>query len=251
MRAIDVVFVGQNVAKWLETRPQVKGIKDMKFRSSQALTGMVALSLAALLAGCSGNTYGTGVSSEKQLLKDVTSLVSLGSADDKPRISYNSRPKLVKAPQVAALPTPAETITGDAGYFPEDPELKRKRLLEQLENGDGLDEAELSPEIVAMRQESLERSRRDALTKIDKEECDHVCDVLESQEGRKRMLEKKNLERELNGVKKRRYLTEPPDEYRTPAETAEIGVVGEEETTENGAVIKKKKKSLLGSIFGG
>ena len=32
------------------------------------------------------------------------------------------------------------------------------------------------------------------------------------------MLEKKNLERELNGVKKRRYLTEPPDEYRTPAE---------------------------------
>ena len=156
------------------------------------------------------------------------------------RFSFDQ--KASKSEQVAALPAPAAAIQGESGYFPEDPELKRARLLKQLEGGGDLDEAELSPEIVALRQESLERTRRDALTNKEKTDCGQTCQILENQAVRKRLLEKRTAERALNGVKQRRYLTEPPNEYRTPAETAAIGVVGETEDTDNGPVMKKKKK---------
>lgn len=213
---------------------------------------LIGLSLVALLAGCSGNTYGTGVSSEKQLLDDVSSIVTIGSGDKKEQIRYDSRPKLIKPTHVAALPPPAESVKADSGYFPEDPEEKRARMLKQLEeSGDlgSIDESQLPPDILALRKEAQERARKRKVTSNKDGDC-FVCDYEDRKDLDKKRLAAKTAEREQYGVPKRKWLTEPPDEYRTPAETAPVGEVGEEEDA-NAGVPKKKKKTFLDNIFGG
>ena len=93
---------------------------------------LIGLCFVALLAGCSGNTYGTGVSSEKQLADDIGHMLTLNLTKERKNIKYPSRPGLVKPPTVAELPTPAESTQSESAYFPEDPESKRKRLLAKI-----------------------------------------------------------------------------------------------------------------------
>ncbi|MEP1208194.1 MAG: hypothetical protein ABJM29_19230 [Rhizobiaceae bacterium] len=222
---------------------------------------LIGLCFVGLLAGCSGNTYGTGVSSEQQLLTDVTSMVSLGGSKKKEKINYAARPTLVKPPVVAELPPPAESVKSESAYFPEDPEIKRQRLLAELEEAEanGTNTGDLSPEVQAMREESLARKKAAGITTtsvrggaVNSDGDCFTCDFYERTNGDKQRLAQKTAERQQTGVQKRRYLTEPPDEYRRPAETADVGVLGEEELSEAAIAKKKrKKKSILDGIFGG
>lgn len=221
---------------------------------------LIGLCFVGLLAGCSGNTYGTGVSSEKQLLDDITGMVPLGVGNSKPKIDYSSRPTLVKPPVVAQLPPPAETVQAESGYFPEDPETKRKRLLAELEEAEanGVRTGNLSPELQAMRAESLARKKAYGATvtnnagAVNSDGDCFVCDYYDRTNNDKKNLALKTAERKQVGVQKRRYLTEPPDEYRKPAESAEAGVLGESELSQAALARKKrKKKSIWDSIFGG
>lgn len=217
---------------------------------------LIAIGIVALLAGCSGNTYGTGVSSEKQLVDDISSMVSLGTSDqEKEKINYNSRPTLVKPPQTAALPTPAEQVQAESAYFPEDPESKRQRLLAALaeseENGAN---TELAPELEQLRAESLARGRQDTRSDVyatmprngdgDCIPCEHRILA----EGDKQRLAEKTAERLNPTIKKRRYLTQPPTEYQVPAETAAVGQLGDKELSE-AAIAKQKQKKNEKSIF--
>ena len=221
---------------------------------------LIGLCFVGLLAGCSGNTYGTGVSSEQQLLEDVTSMVTLGRGQEKKKIDYSARPDLVKPPVVAQLPPPAEKINASSAYFPEDPEIKRKRLLDELEEAEAnrVRTGELSPELQAMREESLARQKALGQTKVNNTggknsdgDC-FICEYYERTNADKERLAKKTEQRQQIGVPKRKWLTEPPDEYRTPADSAEAGVVGETELSEAALAKKKrKKKSIWDSIFGG
>ena len=216
---------------------------------------LIGLSFVALLAGCSGNTYGTGVSSERQLLNDLTDMVSIGPGAKKEKINYTARPTLVKPPEVASLPAPAEKVEAESAYFPEDPEEKRKRLIASLGEDGVAANGQLAPEIEALRAES--RARNTGKDRYPKKyanlprnqdgDCD-LCEFYMRMEADKIRLEQKTAERQRVGVQKRRYLTEPPDEYRKPAETAVAGVLGEEETSDNG--IKKKKKPILDTVLG-
>ena len=222
---------------------------------------LIGLCFVALLAGCSGNTYGTGVSSEKQLVDDVGNMLTLDLAKEKKRIKYDSRPKLVKPPEVAQLPTPAENVEAQSAYFPEDPELKRARLLAELEEAEANPRSgELSPELQRLRAESLERSRTDPNSKRfataprnEDGEC-VPCEYKIRKELDEKNLERKTAERLDRTKKKRRYLTEPPDVYQAPAETAEVGNVGEKELSEAQIAKRKrdsKNKSIFSTIFGG
>jgi len=71
------------------------------------------------LAGCSGTTYGTGISPEEQTIKDVMSLASLGS-EEKPPIDYKPRGGIV-APPSTNLPPPVDSSTKTAAVTAEDP----------------------------------------------------------------------------------------------------------------------------------
>ena len=220
---------------------------------------LLGLCFVALLAGCSGNTYGTGVSSEQQLVDDISNMITLDMMKEKKRINYESRPNLVKPPEVAQLPTPAEKVQSESAYFPEDPEVKRLRLREELaeaeSNGRTID---LSPEIQQLRAASLSRSKAEInRQKHHNDEDTYVCIPCQMEESKKQdqaIKERRTKERLQAASKRRRYLTEPPSEYQAPAETAAVGEVGEEELSE-AALDKlrnsKNKKSFLERIFGG
>ena len=221
---------------------------------------LIGLLFVGILTGCSGNTYGTGVSSEAQLAKDITQMLPIGSSEKKARIDYSARPDLVKAPQVAQLPPPAETVQANSAYFPEDPEDRRKRLLAEIAEAEqnGTLTQNLSPEARALREESLARKKALGITTtghhgaVDSDGDCFTCDFYERTNADKERLAKRTAERQQVGPPKRKWLTEPPDKYRVPAETADAGQLGEEELSEAAmAKRKKKEKSLWESIFGG
>lgn len=202
---------------------------------------MATLSLA-VMAGCTGtSTYGTGVTQEAQLLKDVTNMVALGSSEKKKPINYQPRPGLIAAPAGAQLPAPLEDANdGEAGYFPQDQEAVRQRLLRESESRDPVVRRNALAELKrrykpeagttnyyeddSTRVARLKRSPRDINGN------DVSPELIKRQ--REEFLKKKA---EINGVRgaaPRKYLTEPPREYRTPAETAAIGATGEREKTD-------------------
>lgn len=225
----------------------------MKIRFLATHKALIGLSFVAVLSGCSGNTYGTGVGSNKQLMDDMTGIVTFDTSKEKKRIDYSARPALIKPHTVAGLPTPAEKVQAESGYFPEDPETKRARMLAELENSDDANIAaeKLSPEMLALREESLARSKytdpkKKRMMENDDGDC-YLCDYYERMEIDNNRVATKTAERQQS-VYKRKYLTQPPDEYRTPAETAEAGLVGEKETTDGNGV-KKKKKRWDGGLF--
>jgi len=85
------------------------------------------------LAGCSGTTYGTGMSTEQQTLKDVMSLASLG-ADEKPPIDYKPRGGIVAPPSVnlpppGSAPTTTASVAEDPNW-PKDPDEARRKQAE-------------------------------------------------------------------------------------------------------------------------
>ena len=217
----------------------------VKQHIANAKFGLIVTGMAALLVGCSGTTYGTGVSTEKQLFDDVTGIMSLGAQRDKPRIDYSSRPKLVKAPNAGTLPTPAETVSTESPYFPTDPEERRAKLEEVdplVRDGTPLGATRAGP--VPTRA----RATRDSFRHLDHQPSAAQMQresVQGAAERRKRMAE---VNGGLRTGAKRKYLTQPPIEYRTPAETAPVGNLGEPEK----AAKKKPSKSFnpFEGIFG-
>ena len=194
----------------------------------------LALALAAGLglAGCTGgSTYGTGVGQEVQLLNDVTGLVALGGKKEETKIDYSPRPDLVRSPAGSELPPPVESAPSDAaGYFPTNPEERRAAALASAEqpdvrsgefSGDGKVDA-LAETYVAPK-----RARPNLL----KPHEDHYVhsDITQDKERRLAVLDARKQARGATGAGPRRWLTDPPTEYRTPAETAPVGDVGERE----------------------
>ena len=58
----------------------------MKVRCRNMHKSLIGLCFVALLAGCSGNTYGTGVSSEKQLADDIGHMLTLNLTKERKNI---------------------------------------------------------------------------------------------------------------------------------------------------------------------
>ena len=208
-------------------------------------TELIALAGASamLLAGCSSNTYGTGVSQNSQLISDITSIAKIGPKERK-RINYAARPGLVKAPAETSLPTPAETVSSNSGYFPVDPEVRRQQLRRQASTADGTiaPTYEVSPELQALREESKQRAKANADPYRGK-----FIPHAEIVRRRKEYIAKNGNPNDTDNLKVRKYLTQPPVEYSVPAETAPIGQVGEKETDFRKP---RKSKNLLSRIFG-
>lgn len=211
-------------------------------------TGAFALVSMSLLAGCSGtSTYGTGKSQEAQLFEDITSIASLGSGKKKKKINYISRPKLVKPPIHAGLPTPAESIETQSGYYPVDPETKRQRLLNLIAESERTGKA-LPDEVIASRKASILRPTGKFANPDERDRAALYQSTENKQELRKEFLRRKALASATKGAAPRKWLTEPPKEYRTPADSAEVGKIGEKETDPRAT--NKKKKSLFGWLKG-
>lgn len=191
--------------------------KTHTFRGGASLAGVLA-SCLALGACASGPTYGTDKTATEQLVSDIGSAVSLTNKKDGPAPKYTPRPGLVKPAkgQELALVQP-ETPLNDRNANPqwaESPEAMRDRLKQEAdENADN----------PGYRSPLLD-GRGQAGTMTEKEKWEAVRKA-------------KADASPAAGLQRRRYLSDPPSEYRQSAATASADDLGEPEA-------KKEKRRL-------
>lgn len=106
------------------------------FRVGVGMTGLLVA--CSMLAGCVGSpTYGTDKTAMEQLVDDVDSAVSLGSDPNKNKgTKYNPRPALVMPPESAkaSLAAPQQSLAGkDNPEWLETPEEARERLVAEAD----------------------------------------------------------------------------------------------------------------------
>lgn len=185
--------------------------------------GAIVAASAVALSGCVGMapTYGTGKAADTQLMEDVSSMFSL-APKKKEQIDYKPRPELVKPAKADALPAPQDNITtASAGAWPESPEARLTRIrAEATANRDNLDfQPEVELDVKPARQ-TIRATRGDDVN------MDGSTKSIELQ--RKDFNQRLAMNRQGSPTE-RRYLSEPPLEYRQPAATATTDDVGEDE----------------------
>ncbi|GGA78292.1 hypothetical protein GCM10011491_01820 [Brucella endophytica] len=181
------------------------------------------------LSGCvSSPTYGTDKTASAQLVDDMSNIASFG-ARNKERIEYKPRPELVKpAGRAATLPPPQESVAqAGSGNWPESPEARRKRLRDEAtanqDNpnyvspiaGDGpAPDAYARTDLASPNSRAADRASRGATTM--------------SAEQSKEILRQRQ-QAKTGSATARKYLSEPPLDYRQPAASAPAGDLGEDE----------------------
>ena len=200
---------------------------------------MQGAAVAALLAlgGCvSSPTYGTGKTANAQLVEDVSSAFSL-----KPKpptgIKYEPRPDILKTGAAQGLPAPQETVTKQAGVWPESPEEKRARLRKEATIGQN--DPNFEPSIIddvgsgkpGYSQSLNPNDDRDARKRVEVDRSN---------------LKQRKIVNAVGSPTNRKHLSEPPVEYRQPVDSAGYGDLGEDESKKERrlrAEARKKKGS--------
>ena len=183
-----------------------------------------------VLAGCNGGTtYGTGTTHEEATMKGLSNIFSLKS--QKTSIDYNHRPELVMPPNKNILPAPVDKETALADdQWPETPEERIARVRSAAPEVDDRS-GELPVEYLGSEKEGITvSSRKDKETRAPSwaKEEQWLTDTRNDANGVSESKKAKKLKEQIahaTGVN-RKYLTEPPVEYRRPAATAETGDLG-------------------------
>jgi hypothetical protein len=209
---------------------------------------LAALAAAAALSGCMGGpTYGTGVSANEQLANDVSNILALGPTKGE-QIDYKPRPELVKPAgkvDAASLPAPQQAAADPAGnpQWPESPEARRARL--RAEATANQDDPMYQPE-VAM--DGVAESTKFGRNRILGAAADGPP---RWEAGNTKFAVEQRLKEQRQGdPTQRKYLSEPPLEYRVPAATAPTDQLGEDEwNKEKRRKAEAKKKGGGGGWF--
>ena len=164
----------------------------MGFRNSKLMAAS-ALVMTVAVSGCFGPTYGTNETQIDALVSDLGNSISLGKKGGDEPINYAPRPDIVQPSTTTTLPAPQENIVTSSEAWPESPEELRARVLTDIEND------RRDPNFVRSQSEAAE---------------------LGASRGPN--------QRQVGGGT-RRYLTDPPSEYRIPAETAASDDIGKSE----------------------
>jgi hypothetical protein len=209
-----------------------------------------AAAIAALaLSGCvGGTTYGTGVSQEKQTLKDVYTMFNLQG--EKKNIDYSPRPDLIVPENKQALVEPLDdAATTSNAQWPETPEERIARIRAQAGEIDArtgeysLEEQLRKKEGIGIETGYLKRKFIPGQTDRDGVPLNNGE---ASAEARQEVLKRKAALGMSKGAS-RKYLTEPPVAYRTPVESAPAGAEAyspEEQAAREEAERKAKLKRI-------
>lgn len=214
-----------------------------------------ALSVAALaLSGCmSSPTYGTDKTATQQLVSDATNILALGPSE-RPNIEYKPRPGLVKPTKGEAenLPAPQESVASiDNPAWVESPEQKRARL--RAEADENSDDPNWTPQIDADvgRAQARANGGNDSSIQRNHRASPQIIGLqdskAESAAFRKRLAQSKQ-----GDPNTRRYLSEPPVDYRQTAENAPVGDIGEDELKKERrlkAAASKKNGNKWGNLW--
>ncbi len=204
-------------------------------RMKPALMHGVALAALFALGGCmSSPTYGTGTTANAQLIDDLGSSFSL-----KPKaptgIKYEPRPDVLKTAGGQTLPEPQESVTKQAGVWPESPEEKRARL--RAEATKGQNDPNFEPTIVGDGTYAPVVTASNNNPNNDRDARKHVTTDRNDVKQRK-------ILNAVGSPTTRKNLSEPPVQYRQPVDTAAYGDLGEDEAKKERrlrAEAKKKK----------
>lgn len=205
-------------------------------------TGGMLAACGFILAGCLGApTYGTDKTATEQLLDDIGSMASLPTRRTT-SINYVPRPDIVRPPQDGAagdLPPPQPSLASSENPdWPESPEETRKRLLAEIdENADR--PGFRSP--LGGRTASFEE-RDEVMSPRGRDEG------LEPRSARRTAAEQRAAyqrarQTEQGTYSGRRYLSDPPSEYKQPSETAPIGDLGTPERAKERERLEAAKKN--------
>lgn len=215
--------------------------------------GLVASAL--VLGGCTGGTtYGTGTSHEAATMKGLGNIFSL--KNDQQAIDYRNRPELVLPANKNILPAPVEEneLVTDQNW-PETPEQRIANVRAEAPEPD--EYGNLPVEYLTdtdkpgiANSARIERTSRrntksgaDQIIKAFKDDANGVGEGKVARERREQLAYS-------TGVK-RKFLTEPPVEYRVPSANAEAGDLGidEAELTARQKQAEKDRKDLERGIL--
>lgn len=164
----------------------------------------------AVLSGCmSSPTYGTDKTANQQLLADVTGVLGVenlaGGGNRKSEIAYTPRGRLVTPSSLAVLPEPQQNLaSAENPAWPESPEERRRRIRAEATENEG------KP---GYRSPVMSRPSDTAF-------------ITEAQRAEIQRIRRESNQGEATS---RRYLSEPPLDYRVPEATAQAGDLGEPE----------------------
>lgn len=194
----------------------------MTHRSARLVATAPLLVSALVLGGCvSSPTYGTGKRADEQLLSDVSDIFSIAPKTSN-QIDYKPRPDLVKPPKeaTASLPAPQTSVVASSPVWPESPEQRLKRLRDEAT-------ANRDNPFYDSPIESDVKSRPGVTSTArlyDRGSFENTNTANQRAAFNKRLAETKQ-----GSPTHRKYLSEPPVDYRAPAETAPVNDVGEDE----------------------
>ena len=221
-----------------------------RFTSARVIALVVA---PAVLAGCGlqGPTYGTGKAANVQLVEDVTSMINL-TPDRAEPIAYQPRPELVQPPAAAAngtLPAPQENATNSEGWV-ESPEERRARYRDYAtanRDDPNFRPVVSSPDYDAAAAPSAPKVRYSLGGVVPEPRT--IAGVKTPEEQRADYRRRRKIAT-TGDADQRRYLSEPPTEYRQPAATAPNDDLGEDEKDKarrlaEEAGTKKKKRFIF------
>ncbi|MEP0519913.1 MAG: hypothetical protein ABJO09_08350 [Hyphomicrobiales bacterium] len=182
----------------------IVGYSFKKILKAGAAFGMLASML--VLAGCNTPTYGTGRSVELAMIEELTGNLAGGGKKKQEPIEYKARSELVLPPS-AQLPSPEEKVAlSQSAAWPNDPDQNRAAQNTSGEIPEEFRKGRLAPG-------STQRNRD--VSPIDVTEM-NTAQRLEAQ----RKFREQRAAMGTGSATERRYLTDPPIEYRVPSANA-------------------------------
>ncbi len=203
-----------------------------KMQSKALILGGMGIAGLALSGCMSSPTYGTDKTASDQLVTDVTGILSI-APPKRETIAYQPRPELVKPVrgQATDLPEPQMALVQDNAAWPESPEAKRARL--RAEADANRDTPGWQPEIDADLARQAPGKRSTAPLGSSERYQDSggkpLHDTSPTPNQQREMFKQRLAENRQGSPTTRKYLSEPPTEYRQPAPTAPTDDIGEDE----------------------
>ena len=204
---------------------------------ARLVLGGSLVAAAALLSGCmSSPTYGTDKTANSQLASDMGGIFSFRDKK-KAAIEYAPRPELVRpAKGNETLPAPQESVaTASNPNWPESPEQKLARL--RAEADANADNPNYDSPIVADMAMAKEAEKETGSWRTRESGVDDS-----SSGAKKAEFEQRLKDTQQGSAKKRKFLSEPPIEYRQAAVDAPVGELGEDEYRKESRLKREARK---------
>jgi hypothetical protein len=187
------------------------------------LSLMAVAAAGVALSACNSMTYGTGTTPAMQTVQDLTGLAT-GGGKDREAIDYSPRPKIVAPPAGTALPPPGSDQQVASVNWPNDPDMLKAQVKADAEAR----AAAGKPDNIRLPSNKFVAAPAPGERTLTKEEEAELRKAMAAAKG--------GMSVDANGNPVRKYLTDPPVDYRMPDPNAPVAVA------DDGKPKKKKWK---------